>query len=135
MEQNGTERNGMEPEGTLWERQAREALAGLDIPDPASDLTFLGVRVHEIDGPRKERLLLAFGLVSLRLWLEVVAAYNASFGEKPPYDPESDSTLMDALNRLHYYRVGYEPVGSDFRIRWDTFGVVPVTLWEVAPRG
>lgn len=130
IEQNETERNR-----TLAERQAEEALAGLDIPDPPSDLEFLGVRVYEIDGPRKERLLLAFGRIPLIRWLDVVTAYNASFGEKPPYDPESDSQVMAALNRLHYYRVGYEPVGSSFRILWSPYGVVPVTIWEVAPRG
>lgn len=135
MEQNGTEWNRTEPSETLAMRQAAVALEGLDIPDPPSDLEFLGIRVHEVDGPRKERLLLAFGRIPLTRWLDVVTAYNASFGEPPPCGPESDATVVEALARLHYYRVEYHPVGTGFRVGWGVQGVVPVTLWEVAPRG
>ena len=130
MEQNGTERNV-----TRAEHEALVNLAGLDIPDPASSLEFLGVRVHEVDGPQGERLLLAFGLVRLMRWLDVVNAYNASFGEKPAYSAEDDSTVVQALTRLSYNRVTYEAVGDTFRVLWDARGIVPVTVWAVAPRG
>lgn len=130
MELMETERNR-----TRAEHEALMNIAGLDIPDPASDLRFLGIRVHEIDGPRGERLLLAFGLVRLMRWLDVVNAYNASFGEKPAYDAEDDSTVVQALSRTFYYRVGYETVGDDFRVLWNTQGIVPVTIWVVAWRG
>jgi hypothetical protein len=129
MEPNGTERNR-----TRAEHEALMNLAGLDIPDPPSDLEFLGIRVHEIDGPGGERLLLAFGLIRLMRWLDVVNAYNASFGEPPAYSAEDDSTAVQALNRLSYQRVGYEAVGDTFKVLWTTWGVVPVTVWMVASR-
>ncbi len=119
---------------TLWMRQVRERLAGLDIPDPESDLEFLGIRVHEVDGPKRERLLLAFGTIPLERWLEVVNAYNASYGEEPSYDPESNDTVVDALTRLHYHRVTYKAVGKGFSVSWEYGGIVPVTLWLVASR-
>lgn len=130
-----TERNRTEPNETLAMRQAVMTLQRLDIPDPPSDLEFLGVRVHEVDGPRKERLLLAFGRIPLNRWLDVVGAYNASFGDPPPCGPENDATVVEALTRLHYYRVEYSSVGTGFRIDWGLSGIVPVTIWEVAPRG
>lgn len=119
---------------TLAIRRTKETLRALDIPDPPSDFEFLGIRVHEVDGPTKERLLLAFGIIPLRRWLEVVNAYNANFGEGPSYAPENDDMVVNALTRLHYHRVTYKAVGNGFSVFWDARGLVPVTLWLVAPR-
>lgn len=120
--------------------QAQRALGEMEVPDPPSRYVLKGVRVHEVLGASNEPLLLAFGLVPLARWLEVVNLYHqqasAESGIDPlPWDPQDPDKVVAALERLHYDRLSVVLHGDEgetpFTVQWDTEGVTPVTVWVV----
>ncbi len=122
--------------------EALEAVQDYEVPDPPSELRFHGVNVFEVTGPLGEELLVAFGLVALSRWLEVVNAYYEAYGLEHPWDPEDPEKVVDGLGRLHYSRVRYEALQgpleageTPFRIPWGTEGVTPIVVWLVDPPG
>lgn len=128
---------------TALEREAVENLKGLAIPDPDSQYTFQGIKVHEVFGPCGEALLMAFGLIPLARWLEVVNEYHDQHAETPqwaepiPWDPEDREKVVNALNRVHYERLSItvhgdpQPGEAPFTVHWDTEGITPMTTWVI----
>lgn len=127
--------------------EAWENVAGVEIPDPESKTVIHGIKVHEVLGPFGEPLLVAFGLIPLAVWLDVVNAYYAESpadaGLDPkPWDPEDSDKVVRAMDRLHYHRVAVvehpDSQESPFTIQWNTEGIIPITVWVIhfeAPEG
>lgn len=124
----------------MAQAQAGVASASNDLPDPPAKLVHKDIKYYEVSGPYGEPLLLAFGLVPLTDWLELVNGYydqapaDAGLGDKP-WDPEDPEKVVAALDRLHYERLSVvvhpDSEEEPFTVQWGTEGTVPVTVWVI----
>lgn len=121
--------------------EARERLAELEdpgIPTFTTRHTYRQTPVFEVTGPMGESLLIAFGLIPLAHWLEVVNAYHVErTDESEPWNPEDPEKVVQSLNRLRYARVEIvlnehdETNKNPFTIEWGTRGLDPITTWVI----